>query len=371
MNQPAPTPQHPPGRPAANASANTLAPPRERWTTTAPGRRLALHRGAAACVALAWPPARGQSPARPTVAPLPLARLLLGAPPGGVGDLMARRLAERLRGHYAQSVIVENRPGAGGQLAAAALKDGPDDGSLLLLSPSSLVSLFPATYRRLPYRPDTDLLPVSLVAWSSLAIGVGPAVPAQVRQLDDLLAWARAHPAAASYGSAAAGSMSHLLLAALAHARDTPLTHAAYRGSVLALQDLRGGTLPIVSAPVGGFLPHLRSAAGGEAVRVLAVSGPQRSPLLPQVPTLREQGHPLAVREWYGFFLPGRARPAAQQRASEALQAALAQPDWPDTLAGLGLEPPGANPAPLAELVRSDSAQWRALVQRIGFTADS
>jgi tripartite-type tricarboxylate transporter receptor subunit TctC len=125
---------------------------------------------------------------------LSLAKILLGAPAGGAGDLMARRLADKLSGGYASKVIVENKPGAGGQLAITALKDAPDDGSTLLLTPSSLLSIYPYTYARLPYKPQEDLAPVSLAAYSNHALGVGPVVPLSVKTLKDFLAWAKANP---------------------------------------------------------------------------------------------------------------------------------------------------------------------------------
>lgn len=302
--------------------------------------------------------------------PLPTAKLLLGAPAGGAGDLMARRLADKLRGRYAASVIVENKPGAGGQLAAVALKEGVDDGSQLLLTPSSLLSIFPHTYKSLPYKPEVDLAPVALVAWSTMALAVGPAVPASVRRLSDFLDWCSAHPKQANYGSPASGSIPHLLMAAMAQARQVPLQHVAYRGSSNALQDLRGGTLPAHCGPVGVFLPHLKSGQ----LRLLAVSGDTRSPFVPDVPTFRELGHGLTAREWYGFFLPGRARPEVVQRAASALRGALADGDMAEGLASVGLEPAraaSAGPAELAALMRADSDEWRGLIRRIGFSADS
>jgi len=329
------------------------------------GRRAALRTAAAlACGAVLG------SAAQAAGEPLPLAKLLLGAPPGGVGDLMARRLAEKLRGGYARAVIVENKPGAGGQLAAAALKDGPDDGSQLLLTPSSLLSIYPHTYKSLPYRPETDLAPVALVAWSAMALAVGPGVPASVRGFNEFLAWAHEHPKLASFGSPASGSIPHLLLAAIARARNVELTHVAYRGSSNALQDLRGGTLPAHSGPVGTFLPHLK----GGNLRVLAVSGEQRSVFVPEVPTYRELGHGLTAREWYGFFLPGRASAAVRQRAAAALREALAPSDMAEALAAFGLEPALAaqsGPTDLAALIRADAEEWRGLVRRLGFTAES
>lgn len=303
-----------------------------------------------------------QSAAGPSVA-----KLLLGAPPGGVGDMMARRLADRLRGHYAPSVLIENKPGAGGQLAVMAVKNGPDDGSTLLLTPSSPMSLYPSTYRQLPYKPESDLKPVALVAYSSMALAVGPSVPASVRRLEDFLALVRQRPELASYGSAASGSISHLLVASVAHTHGTPLNHVAYKGSAPALQDLRAGILPALSGPVGTFLPHL----GSGQIRLLAVSGDRRSTFVPDVPTYRESGFSISAREWYGFFAPVTTRNELVQLASKALLTAMKHPSMAETLALFGLEPGSGGPTELAAQLKADRAEWAAQILKIGFTADT
>lgn len=316
---------------------------------------------------LAWPGTFATSVWAQAATGLPVARLLLGAPPGGVGDMMARRLADRLRGTYAQSVVIENKPGAGGQLAVTAVKNGPDDGSTLLLTPSSPLSLYPSTYRQLPYRPEVDLRPVALVAYSSMAFAVGPAVPASVRRIDDFMSLARQRPELASYGSAASGSIPHLLVASVAHTHGTPLSHVAYKGSAPALQDLRAGILPALSGPVGTFLPHL---ATGQ-IRLLAVSGDRRSTFAPEVPTYRESGHAISAREWYGFFAPATVRPELVQNASKALLMAMKHASMTDTLALFGLEPGAAGPVELAAQLKADRAEWAAQITRIGFTAET
>jgi tripartite-type tricarboxylate transporter receptor subunit TctC len=302
--------------------------------------------------------------------PLPLLRLLLGAPAGGVGDVMARRLAARLRGPYAGNVIVENRPGAGGQLAVAAMKDVPPDGSTLLLTPSSLLTLFPYTYRKLPYDAQADLQPLALVGHTTMAFAVGPAVPESVRSLADYLQAAGRDTQLASYGSPASGSMPHLLVAALAQASRVPLTHVPYRGSALAVTDLRGGTLPALCSPLGIFLPYLASGAAS-GLRLLAVTGEQRSTLAPEVPTLREMGHKLAAREWYGFFASSRTPAATAERASAALLSAMNAADLAAALAATGLELAPAGPARLAALMQQDATSWRELVRQVGFSAES
>lgn len=296
-----------------------------------------------------------------------LARILLGAPAGGSGDLMARRLADKLSGAYAGKVIVENKPGAGGQLAISALKESAEDGSTLLLTPSSLLSIYPYTYSRLPYKPQEDLVPVSLAAYANHALGVGPSVPGSVKTLQDFIAWAQAHPGAASYGSPAPGSIPHLIMVVLAKQTGVALRHIPYKGSTQGLQDLRGGQLSAMSSPVGAFLPHLASGQ----VRLLAVSGEQRSPLVPEVPTYRQAGHAITAREWYGFFLPAKASPGVVTRAATQLHRALGAPEVAEGIRQFGLEAAHSTPQQLAEMLKADSEEWRALVKSVGFTAES
>lgn len=313
---------------------------------------------------MALAPWAGQAAA----ADLALARILLGAPAGGSGDLMARRLSDKLSGSYASKVIVENRPGAGGQLAITALKESAvDDGSTLLLTPSSLLSIYPYTYARLPYQPQEDLAPVSLAAYSNHALGVGPAVPQTVKTLKDFLAWAKANPDQASYGSPAAGSIPHLIMVVLAKLTGVPLRHIPYRGSTQGLQDLRGGQLAAMSSPVGAFLPHLASGQ----VRLLAVSGDQRSPFVKDVPTYRQLGHPITAREWYGFFVPAKTRPAMVSRSAAYLRMALTSPDVAEGIRQFGLEAAHSTPQQLADMLAADSREWRSLIKTVGFTAES
>lgn len=298
---------------------------------------------------------------------LPMARLLIGAPAGGAGDSLLRRLAERMKGGYAANVIVENKPGAGGQIALMATREAAPDGSTMLMTPSTFFSLYPHTYRKLPYDPARDFKPVSLMAFTNFALAVGPAVPESVRTLEDFMAWARANPDKASYGSPAPGSVPHLIVAAAANQFGAPLRHVPYKGSVPGLQDMRGGHIAAMSSPIGAVVPHVQQ--GG--ARVLAVTGSARSPQLPQVPTYREQGLPIVGREWFGMFLPGKASPEAVAHAATQLKEALQHKDTLETAARLGLDIAVSTPQELTEMIRADSDEWQVWVRKIGFSADS
>ncbi|MDO9219022.1 MAG: Bug family tripartite tricarboxylate transporter substrate binding protein [Lacisediminimonas sp.] len=293
-------------------------------------------------------------------------KILVGFPPGGTTDALSRRIADKLRGGYATTMLVENKPGAGGQIAISTLKNAPSDGSVLLLTPSSMLSVYPFTYAKLPYKLD-DLAPVSVACFFSLGFGVGPAVPDSVKDIKGFLAWAKANPDKANFGSPAAGSIPHLTGALLNKITKSDLKHIPYRGSAPGIQDLLGGQISAMSSPVGDYLPYLKTGK----LRILATSGPKRSPFTPDVPTFKEQGIDIAVREWYGFFLPAKATAEARQRAAAYLQPALAQKDVIDSLAQVGMEVQSSTPDQLAEWLQADAAQWRGIVKEIGFSADS
>jgi tripartite-type tricarboxylate transporter receptor subunit TctC len=294
------------------------------------------------------------------------AKILVGFPPGGTTDAISRRVADKLRGNYANTVIVENKPGAGGQIAVSALKDAPADGSVMLLTPSSILSIYPFTYPKLPYTL-ADVAPASVACFFSHGFGVGPAVPDTVKTLKDFIAWAKANPGKASFATPAAGSMPHLIGALLGKLTGTDLNAVHYRGSAPGITDLLGGQIAAMSSPVGDYLQHIKTGK----LRLLATSGPQRSPFTPDVPSYREQGVDIALREWYGFFLPGRANAAAQQRAAAALKVALAGQDVITTLQSAGMEPESSTPEQLAAWLKSDADVWGPLVKKIGFTAES
>lgn len=295
-----------------------------------------------------------------------LAKILVGFPPGGTTDILSRRVADKLRGGYASNVIVENKPGAGGQIAISALKTAAADGSTLLLTPSSMLSVYPFTYAKLPYTLD-DLAPVSVGCFFSLGFGVGPAVPESVKTVKDFLAWAKANPDKANYGSPAPGSIPHLTAALLNKMTKSNLNHVPYRGSAPGIQDLLGGQISAMSSPVGDYLPHLKSGK----LRLLATSGPKRSPFTPDVPTFKEQGIDIAVREWYGFFLPAKASADARRRLAASLQPILNSKDLVDALANFGMEVQSSTPDQLAAWLKADAEQWRGIVKEIGFSADS
>jgi tripartite-type tricarboxylate transporter receptor subunit TctC len=237
----------------------------------------------------------------------------------------------------------------------------------MLVTPSSVLSLSPYVYKSLPFKPLEDTQPASLACYFNHAFGVGPAVPESVKTLKDFLAWAKANPDRANYGSPGPGGMPHLIGVTLGKLTGRELKHVPYRGSAPGIQDLLGGQISSMSSPVGDFLPYLKSGK----LRLLAISGINRSPFVPDVPTYRQQGFPITVREWYGVFLPGKATPEVARRASAYLQPALAQPDLIASMAQLGMEVQSSTASQLGDLLRADTEEWRRLIKQIGFTPES
>jgi tripartite-type tricarboxylate transporter receptor subunit TctC len=303
-------------------------------------------------------PARAQA--------LDTAKIIVGFPPGGTTDVMARKIADKLRGGYARVMIVENRPGAGGQLGVVALKDAPPDGATLLLTPSSMLTIYPNTYRTLQYKLE-DVAPVSLAMYTHHVLSVGPFVPENVKNLKDFFAWTKANPDKAVYGSPGAGSMPHLIGVLVAKASGADLRHAAYRGSAPGIQDLLGGQSASFLGPVGDVLAHTKA----RKVRVLGSSGKERDTFLPAVPTMAEQGIAMGLREWYAFFMPARTGADTVQRAAAALEQAIRQPDVVEFGKQFGLEVQASTPRVLGDLLKADAAEWGGLVKQTGFTADS
>jgi len=295
-----------------------------------------------------------------------LARVLVGFPPGGSTDNVARRLAEKIRDTYAPNVVVENKPGAGAQIAVMAAKEAAPDGATLLLSPPAPFTVYPHTYRKLPYALE-DVQPVSMVCTFPFALAVGPAVPESIRNIPDFVAWVKANPGKGSFGSPASGSTPHLMGSLLGQLAGIELTHVGYRGDGPGLQDLMGGQLPAYSTVLGSYLPQMKSGR----LRLLAVSGPTRSSFAPDIPTFREQGYALDMTEWFGVFVPARTPAAVAQRAGDAVRAAVVQPDFVRGLAEFGMTAQGSTAQELAQRVRAENAEWRGYVKRIGFTAES
>lgn len=319
-------------------------------------RRHTLLAGLAAGIA----PALRAQPARPGL------RLLVGFPPGGTADVLARALAQQLKGET-PAPIVENKPGAGGRLAVAELKAAPADGRTVMVAADPILVIYPHVFRRIAYDTATDVLPLAPIAAEPIGLVVGPMVPASVHTLADFIAWCRSHPKDAAYATAAAGTSMHFLGTLLARAEKLDFLHIPHRGGAAAVQDVMGGQIASTMTSMSQAIPLL---AGGK-LRVLAVSGSSRSARLPEVPTFAELGYKdLQAQVYYGCYLRAGTPPALVAQRQAALATALQSPELLALLDKLALDRYTLPQERFAALVRADLERWGPIVKASGYSAD-
>jgi tripartite-type tricarboxylate transporter receptor subunit TctC len=311
--------------------------------------------------------AAGAHPARVLAQTLkkPL-RIVVGFPAGGATDVIARLLAERLRGRYAPAVIVENKPGGAARVAVDYIKNAEPDGSEILVTPDFPLTVYPHSFRTLSYDPLRDLTPVAPISRSALTFVVGPAVPGEVRSLADFVAWCKANPDKAVFATTSAGSTTHFVGIMLANAAGIRLSPVHYRGGAPALQDLVGGHLPASVNPIGEVMGQ---AASGK-IRILAVASPARSRFLPDVPTMHESGYNVAFETWVGALGPARMPPDVVVALNAAIGEAVQSPEMADSLAKMGNDAKFQAPDAFAAQVRADLTRWGPVVKASGFVAE-
>jgi tripartite-type tricarboxylate transporter receptor subunit TctC len=297
-------------------------------------------------------------------------RILCGYPPGGSVDVVCRKLAERLAGRVATQVIVENRTGAAGRLAVDELKRAAD-ATTMLITPASVVTMYPHVYRQLAYDPFTDLAPVSAVATTAFALAVGPKVPNNVTSVAELVHWCRTSSAAgapAACGNAGAGSMPHFMAILAAREIGVELSHVPYRGGLMAMQAAAASEVALAIGTEGSARPLQQAGR----LRVLATTWERRSPFFPEAPSFRDLGFAgLGQREWYGAFMPARSDPAMVSAAAEAIRAVALEADLRDAWERAGLAVETGTPAQLRAAMRAEHDFWATLVKGSGFTPES
>jgi tripartite-type tricarboxylate transporter receptor subunit TctC len=292
--------------------------------------------------------------------------IIVGFPAGGGTDVIARILADRLRGPYAATVLVENKPGAAARLAVEYVKNAEPDGSVMLFTPDFPITVYPHSFRSLNYDPLQDFTAVSPAARSMLTYNIGPAVPDSVKTLSDFVAWCKANPGKASYGTTAAGGTPHFVGVMLANEAGAPMTPVHYRGGAPALQDLLGGHVAASVNPISEILPSAKAGT----LRVLAVSGARRSSFLPEVPTMTEAGYNVVVESWLGVFVPAKTPADIVAALSAAIADAVKSPQMGESLAKIGNLPAFQTPVEFAAVVKADVARWAPIVKASGFVAE-
>jgi len=295
-----------------------------------------------------------------------LTRMIVGYPPGGSTDVIARLLIDQMKG-YAPTIIIDNRPGTGGRLALETLKVAPPDGSVMALTPATTIAIYPHVYKPIAYDALADFTAVAAVASFSSVLSVGPMVPAAVKTLPDFIAWCRANPTRATYGTTGAGSVLHFAGMMLGKAADFEFTHVPYKGAGPVLQDLLGGQIASAVNVISSALPHIASGA----LRPLASSSAARSPFLPDVPTFAEAGYPqIVISEWQGVFVPAKTPPAIVEALNRSIRNALRTNAVRTGLTSQSFEVNDLTPQEFATRVRADYARWGAIAKETGFTAE-
>lgn len=294
-------------------------------------------------------------------------KIVVGFPPGGAADSVARLLAEQLQGSYAPVVIIDNRPGAGGRLGAQIVKAGESDGSQILLTPASILTIYPHVYKKLAYNAMADFTPVGSVAKVTFALSVSSAVPASVKNVADYVAWAKANPKDANFGSAAAGATPHFVGTMLGRAAGVPLNHVPFKGGAPLVTDLLGGQ---IQSGVN-VLPEVLQHAQSGKLRILAVSGNKRSQFLPNVPTFAESGFKdVEADEYFAVFAPAKTPSDVVLKLNAAINTALKSPRMLAGLEKLSFDAGGESAAEFATIVKNEFGRWGPIVKASSFSSE-
>lgn len=302
--------------------------------------------------------------ARPALAQARPVRLIVPFPAGGATDAVSRLFAPLLAQRLGATVVIENRPGAGGVPAAEVVVRAQPDGLTLLLATSSIHSTAPATGANLPYDVERDFTQLALIGASPSLVLVSTTVP--VNDLRGLIAWAKTRRGAVNYGSSGVATTPHLNGALLDSLADLGMVHVPYRGTGAVYAELRRGDVHVLLDVPATAATHIQAGT----VKALAVTSAQETPLAPGTPTGESAGLPGLISEtWFGIFGPAHMPPALAARITEACQAAMAEPELRARLLGLGVDPRAGDGTALAAAARTERERWTELVRRLGIRA--
>lgn len=287
--------------------------------------------------------------------------LFVGFAPGGGVDIVARQLAERLSEQLGQRIVVENRPGAGGNIASEAVARAEPDGYSLLMGNLGMLSINPALYPRLGFDPDKSFAPIARVVMTPLVAAVPSTLPAQT--LQDFIALARSKPGELNYGSGGAGNINHLAVELLKMKTGTKIEHVPFRGSAPALTELVAGRIQLVIDGGNVVQPFIEAGT----IRALAMTGDVRGRAMPQVPTAAEAGvNDFVITGWQGVLAPAGTPPAVVQRLQTEIEKALATPSLRDRLSSQGTEPAFLPAGPFGDFIKAERTRWGEVVAASG-----
>jgi tripartite-type tricarboxylate transporter receptor subunit TctC len=292
-------------------------------------------------------------------------RFIVGFPPGGAGDLIGRFTGQMLAEELGQPVVIDNRSGAGGIIGADIVAKAPPDGYTLLLATTGAITVSPSLQPRLPYNPLTDFTPVGMIGNFQNVVVVPVSSP--YKSLKDLVAAAQREPGKLNYASTGVGATPHLageMFRVLANAQ---LVHVPYKGNGPAMTDLLAGRVDSMFPTLPSGLPYIKAGR----LRALAVTGDRRSTLLPDVPTVAEQGWPgYRVVNWFGILGPANMPSAVVDKLHRTLVAGLAKPQINERLGNQGVMPESSTPRELAGFMREETARWATLIKSAKITAE-
>jgi len=291
----------------------------------------------------------------------PLTKMIFPFAAGGGGDTLCRLLAQQVSQLLDRTIIVENRTGGDGLIGIKTVKNANPDGATILVTTGPTMYLLPMVETEPSFDLKKDFAPVSLLARFEFGVVVGPAVDA--KDFKGFVAWLKANPDKATFGVPSNGTIPHFTGSKLEKVLGVPMTRVAYRGSAPAINDLIGGHLPFAIVTIADAIPQHRAGT----IKILAVSSADRSPFLPDVPTLKESGVDLVADGWYGMWLPaGSSRDFAKQ-LSAAVVNSLAKPEVREKLLAIGLIPVGTTPEALTQELAADTALWQPIVKATGY----
>ena len=320
-------------------------------------KRLAFHFTLAVACAASLQAHAQQYPAKPI-------RIVVGFSPGGPTDVVARIVGHKLTEKWGQQIVVDARPGAGGNIAAEYVAKAPADGYTLLL-PAFAHAVNPSLFSKLPFDTLKDFAPVALLSSAANVLAVHPSV--QARNVNELIALAKAKPKQLTYGSAGNGTASHLAGELLNMTAGIDITHVPYKGSAPASSELIGGHISAAFPGVAIALPH--SKAG--RMRALAITSLKRSRLMPDLPTMSESGlKGFEVISWYGLLAPSGTPPEIVQKLNAELNRVLHEADATEKLASFGAEPAHSTPAEFGEFVRHEIVKWAKVIKATGLRVE-
>ena len=284
-------------------------------------------------------------------------RMIVGFPPGGPTDLVARLVAQQLTEALGQQTVTDNRPGAGGAVAGVLMAKAAADGHTLFLASNGESAIAPNLYKQMAYDPMKDLAPVSRVGIGQLVLLVHPSVAAH--SIKELIALAKAKPGAINYGSSGVGSTGHLAVALLNAMAGVDMLHVPYKGAGPAMTDVMGGQIQLITTGYSSALPHIKSGK----LRALGLTGVNRVKNQPELPTIAETLPGYQATSWYGVFVTTGTPESIIKRLYNEIAVMVKRPEMIDKMAGLGIEPEGTGPQEFVRQIREEHARWARTIK--------